>query len=77
MLPKRTKLNEYTINLEDGKQLLSRPIYSQCPLKLKTLKIYIETHLKTGFIRSSKSPTSASILFHKTLNNSLRLCINY
>ena len=34
-------------------------------MELETLKIYIKTHLKTGFIRPSKSPVSASILFDK------------
>ena len=50
VLPKRTKLNEYAINLEDDKQPLYGPIYSLGPVELETLKIYIKTHLKTGFI---------------------------
>ena len=50
VLPERTKLNEYAINLEDSKQPPYKPIYSLGPVELETLKIYIETHLKTGFI---------------------------
>ena len=50
VLPERTNLNEHAIKLEDGKQLLYKPIYSLKPVKQETLKTYIETHLKTGFI---------------------------
>ena len=50
VLPERTKLNEHTIDLKDGKQLPYGPIYSLGPVELETLKTYIETHLKTGFI---------------------------
>ena len=50
VLPECTKLNKHAINLEKGKQLSYRPIDSLNPVKLETLKTYIKTHLKTGFI---------------------------
>ena len=50
ILSKRTKLNKHAINLKDGKQPLYGPIYSLGLVELETLKIYIETYLKTGFI---------------------------
>ena len=50
VLPERTELNEHAINLEDGKQPPYGPIYSLGLVELETLKTYIETHLKTGFI---------------------------
>ena len=50
VLQERTKLNEHTIDLEDGKQPPYGPIYSLGPMELETLKTYIETYLKTGFI---------------------------
>ena len=50
MLPECTELNEHAIDLEDGKQPPYGPIYSLGPVELETLKTYIETHLKTGFI---------------------------
>ena len=65
VLPERTELNEHAIDLEDGKQPPYGPIYSLGPVELETLKTYIETHLKTGFIRPSKSPAGAPILFNK------------
>ena len=59
MLPERTKLNKYAINLKDNKQPSYRQIYSLGSMKLETLKIYIKTYLKIGFIWPSKSPTGA------------------
>ena len=50
-LPENTGINEYAIELIDDKQSLYGPIYSLGPVDLETLKAYIETHLKTGFIR--------------------------
>ena len=42
-----------------------------------TLKTYIKTHLKTRFIRPSKSPAGAPILFNKKSDDSLHLCVDY
>ena len=77
VLPERTELNEHAIGLEDGKQPPYGPIYSLGPVELKTMKTYIETHLKTGFMLPSKSPAGAPILFDKKPNDSLRLCVDY
>ena len=77
MLPERTELNEHAIDLKDGKQPPYGPIYSLGPVELETLKTYIETHLKTGFIRLSKSLADAPILFDKKPDGSLRLCVDY
>ncbi len=76
-LPENTSLNEHTIELIEGKQLPYEPIYALSPVELETLKTYIETHLKTGFIRPSKSPASALILFDKKPDGSLCLCVDY
>ena len=77
ILPERTKLNEHAIDLEDSKQVPYGPIHSLGPLELETLKTYIKTHLKTGFIWPSKSPAGAPILFNKKPNSSFRLCVDY
>ena len=77
VLSERTEFNEHVIDLEDGKQPPYRPIYSLGPVELETLKTYIETHLKTRFIRPSKSPAGASILFDKKPDGSLCLCVDY
>ena len=77
VLLERTQLNEHVINLEDNKQLFYGPIYSLGLIKLKTLKRYIKTYLKIGFLRPSKSSISTLILFDKKPNGSLRLCVDY
>ena len=41
------------------------------------LKAYIDTHLKTGFIRPSESSASAPILFDKKPDGSLCMCVDY
>ncbi len=76
-LPKNTGLNEHAIELVEGKQRPYGPIYALSPVELETLKTYIKTHLKTGFIQSSKSPVGASICFDKKLDGSLRLYMDY
>lgn len=43
-------INEYAIELRDGKQPPYRPIYTLSLIELETLNAYIKTHLKTGFI---------------------------
>ena len=70
-------MNEYAIKLEENKQPLFGPIYSLDPVELKTLKSYIETNLANSFIRPSKSPAGASILFNRKPDGSLRLYMNY
>ncbi len=76
-LLENTGINEYTIKLVDSKQPPYRPIYSLRPMELETLKTYLETHLKTGFIRPFKSPTCALILFSKKPDRNLRFFVNY
>ena len=76
-LPKNTRINEHAIELMDKKQPPYELINALCLVKLETLKIYIETHLKTGFIRLSKFPVDVSELFDKKLDGCLRMCVNY
>ncbi len=76
-LPENTRMNEYTIKLINSKQPPYRPIYALSLMELETLKIYIETHLKTGFIWPFKSPTRALILFDKKRDSSFYLCVDY
>ena len=77
VIPERTNLNQHTIKLEDDKQPPYGPIYSLEKVELETFKTYIETYLKTGFIRPSKSPASAPIFFDKKPDGSFRLCVDY
>ena len=76
-LPKNNEMNKHAIKLEAGKQPLFRSIYSLGPMELETLKTYIKTNLANGFIRPSKSPAGAPILFDRKPDGSLRFCVDY
>ena len=76
-LPKHTGINDHAIELVNRQQPSYGPIYSLRPVELDTLKAYIEINLANGFIRPSKSPAGALILFDQKSNGSLRLCIDY
>ncbi len=76
-LPENTGINKNVIKLIEGKQPLYGLTYSLGPVELETLKTYIKTYLKTGFIRPSKSPAGTSVLFDKKPDVSFRLCVNY
>jgi len=45
--------------------------------ELQSLRDYLTENLAKGFIRHSKSPTSAPILFVKKKDGSFRLCVDY
>ena len=76
-LPEHISINDHAIKLEDGKRPPYGPIYSLEPVELETLKAYIKTNLANGFIRLSKSPTEAPILFNHKSDGSFCLCVNY
>ena len=61
----------------DGKQLPYRPIYAFNLMELETLKAYIKTHLKTGFIWPFKSPAGAPNFFDKKFDGNFHLYIDY
>ena len=46
-------------------------------MELEILKAYIKNNMVNGFIRPSKSPAGALILFDKKPDASLILCIDY
>ena len=46
-------------------------------MELETLKAYIKNNLINNFIRPSKSPAGAPILFDKKPDGSQKLCVDY
>lgn len=72
-----TSINKHAIELFESKQPSYRLIYIVNPVDLETLKIYIKTYLKTGFICLCKSSASASISFYKKPNGSFYFCVDY
>lgn len=75
-LPKHGS-TDHAIDLKNDKTLSHDPIYSLSKSELKILKEYIDKHLANDFIRYSKSPVDAPILFVKKKNGNLRLCVDY
>ncbi len=76
-LPENTGIDENVIELVGGKQPPYGHIYSLSPEEVETLKTYIETYWKTGFIRLSKSPAGAPIIFDRKHDGRLCLCVDY
>ena len=76
-LPEHTRINDHPIDLLNNKQLPYGPIYSLGPVEIETLKTYIEANLANGFIRLSKSPAGALILFIQKKDGSLHLYVDY
>ena len=52
-------------------------IYSQSATELKALREQLEENLRKGFIRPSKSPAGAPVLFKRKKDGTLRLCVDY
>ena len=68
---------EFTIDLIPGTEPISIIPYTMTPVELRELKAQLEELLSKGFIRPSKSPWGAPVLFVKKKDGSLRLCIYY
>ena len=62
-LPEYARINNHAIDLLDNKQPSYGSIYSLGPVELEKLKTYIKANLASSFIRLSKSPAIALILF--------------
>ena len=76
-LCKHTRINDHAIKLVDSQQIPYKPIYSLKLVELETPKAYIEINLANGFIRLSKFPANALILFDRKSASSFQLCVNY
>jgi hypothetical protein len=68
---------DHSIPLIDGKQPPFGPLYNLSEKELKVLKDYTDEFLNKKFIRASKSPAGAPVLFTKKKDGSLRLCVDY
>jgi len=65
------------IEIEDGAKPPLGLIYPLSESELVALQEFIDEHLAMGFIRSSKSPFGAPVLFVKKKDGSLRLCVDF
>jgi len=65
------------IKIKDDGKLYYGPIYPLTAEESDTLEEYIKENLAKGFIRKSKSPAGAPILFVRKKNGKLRMVIDY
>jgi hypothetical protein len=68
---------DHKIQLVDGATPPLGPVYSTSEAEQLALREYLAENLSKGFIRQSKSPAGAPILFVKKKDGSLRLCVDY
>ncbi len=69
--------HEFKVELEDETPPVHRPMYKLIPLELEEAKKQIDYMLEHGYIRTSKSPYGAPILFAPKKDGGLRFCIDY
>jgi len=68
---------DHAIDLIPGKTAPHMPIYNLSQRELTLLKEYLNSALKKGWIRESKSPIGAPILFVPKSDGSIRLYIDF
>ena len=68
---------DHKIDLVPGAVPPSRPTYRMSGIELAELKQQLEELSMSGFIRPSKSPFGAPILFVKKKDGTMRMCIDY
>ena len=68
---------DHAIKLETGKMPPQMPIYNLSQKELQILREYLDNVLAKGWIRPSKSPSGAPILFVPKKDGSIRLYVDY
>lgn len=67
----------HTIPLEPGHAPPWRPVYRLSPAEKEEAERQVKEYLEKGWIRPSRSPYGAPILFVKKKDGSLRMCVDY
>nr|CAD1834599.1 unnamed protein product [Ananas comosus var. bracteatus] len=68
---------DHAIELEPGAKPPAKAPYRMAPPELEELQRQLKDLLDAGFIRPSKAPYGAPVLFQRKSDGSLRLCIDY
>jgi len=68
---------EFTIEIDKDTMSIARATYRMAPAELKELRVQLEDLMQKQFIRESKSPWRAPILFAQKKDGSLRLYVDY
>jgi transposase InsO family protein len=69
--------HDHAIDIEEGKTIPNLPIYNLSRRELDILREYLDTAQEKGWIRPSKSPVGAPILFVPKADGTMRLCVDY
>ena len=72
----KNKVN-HNIVLKEINNLILSSLYSMSLKQLKLIKIYLENHLKKGFIVLSDTLYTSSVLFAKKFEEEWCFCIDY
>ncbi|GJZ49134.1 putative nucleotidyltransferase, ribonuclease H [Tanacetum coccineum] len=75
-LPPRREL-DHTIELKTGSKPLAKAPYRMPPPELEELRNQLKELMNVGYIRPSKAPYAALVLFQRKKDGSLRMCIDY
>ncbi len=75
-LPPRRRV-DHTIEVVPGVAPPAKASYKMSHEELKELKVQLEELLAKGYIKPSKSPYGAPILFVHKKDGSLRMCVDY
>jgi hypothetical protein len=76
IIPPNTE-HDHAIDLEEGKMPPNLPIYNLSRRELEILREYLDSATEKGWIRPSKSPVGAPILFVPKADGTMRLCVDY
>ncbi|GAB5489762.1 MAG: hypothetical protein Pars2KO_33320 [Parasphingorhabdus sp.] len=76
-VPPVRKGHEFGIELEPDTRPIFRPIYKLSQAELDEVKRQVDYLLRNGFIKPSKSPWGAPILFVPKKDGGLRMCVDY
>ena len=68
---------DLAIELEEGQQPPYGPMYNLSENELVVVRDYLQRYLERGWIRPSRSPAGAPIVFAKKKDGALRFCVDY
>jgi RNase H-like domain found in reverse transcriptase/Reverse transcriptase (RNA-dependent DNA polymerase)/Integrase zinc binding domain/Chromo (CHRromatin Organisation MOdifier) domain len=71
------RASDHRIDLDEGTQPPLGRMYSLSVAEQEALKIFLDDHVKKGWIRPSGSAAGAPILFIRKKDGALRLCVDY
>ena len=71
------RANDHQIKLVPGTMPPSQAPYRMSPRELAELRKQLEELIDSGFVRPSKVPSGAPVLFQKKTDGSLRMCVDY